>query len=38
LVIKRIYFSKKGNVLEMAVTHFPGDRYQSVAKLERIVS
>ena len=38
LVIKRIYFSKRGNVLEMAVTHFPGDIYQSVAKLERIVS
>lgn len=38
LVIKRIYFSKKGSVLEMAVTHFPGDCYQSVANLERIVS
>jgi GntR family transcriptional regulator len=38
LVVKRIYFSKRGNLLQMAVTHFPGDSYQSVAKLERIVS
>jgi GntR family transcriptional regulator len=38
LVVKRIYFSKKGDALERAVSYFPGDLYQSVAKLERIVS
>jgi GntR family transcriptional regulator len=38
LVIKRVYFSKKGQVLERAVTHFPGGLYQAVGKLERIVS
>jgi GntR family transcriptional regulator len=36
LVIKRIYFSKSGRALEMAVTHFPGDAYQGVAELVRI--
>ncbi len=38
LVIKRIYFSKKGEVLERAVTHFPGGLYQAVGRLERIIS
>jgi GntR family transcriptional regulator len=36
LVVKRIYYSKDGKVLERAVTYFPGDIYQSEAKLERI--
>jgi GntR family transcriptional regulator len=38
LVIKRIYFSKNGRVLEMAITHFRGDSFQSFAKLGRIIS
>ncbi len=38
LVIKRIYFSKNGDVLERAVTHFPSDVYQAVGRLERIIS
>jgi GntR family transcriptional regulator len=35
LVVKRIYFSKSGKALEMAITHFPGDVYQEVAELVR---
>jgi DNA-binding GntR family transcriptional regulator len=35
LVIKRIYFSKSGRALEMAVTFYPGDAYQGVAELIR---
>jgi GntR family transcriptional regulator len=38
LVIKRIYYSKNGDVLERAVTHFPADLYQAVGRLERIIS
>jgi GntR family transcriptional regulator len=36
LVAKRIYFTSRKRVLEMAVTSFPGDAYQSVAELERV--
>lgn len=36
LVVKRIYFSKSGRALEMAVTSFPGDAYQGVAELVRV--
>ena len=35
LVIKRVYFSRSGRALEMAVTFFPGDAYKSVAELVR---
>ncbi|OGP49593.1 MAG: hypothetical protein A2Y79_00065 [Deltaproteobacteria bacterium RBG_13_43_22] len=35
LVIKRIYFSKSGRALEMAVTFFPGDAYKGIAELIR---
>jgi GntR family transcriptional regulator len=35
LVIKRIYFSKSGRALEMAVTFFPGDAYKGQAELIR---
>jgi GntR family transcriptional regulator len=35
LVIKRIYFSKSGQALEMAVTFFPGDAYKGIAELVR---
>ncbi len=35
LVIKRIYFSKTGRALEMAVTFFPGDAYKGIAELIR---
>lgn len=35
LVIKRIYFSKSGRALEMAVTFFPGDAYKGKAELIR---
>jgi GntR family transcriptional regulator len=35
LVIKRVYFSRSGRALEMAVTFFPGDAYQGVAELVR---
>jgi GntR family transcriptional regulator len=35
LVIKRIYFSKSGRALEMAVTFFPGDAYKGRAELIR---
>ena len=35
LVIKRIYFSKSGRSLEMAVTFFPGDAYKGIAELIR---
>jgi GntR family transcriptional regulator len=35
LVIKRIYFSKSGRALEMAVTFFPGDAYKGFAELIR---
>jgi len=36
LVIKRVYFSRTGRALEMAVTHCPGDAYQNVAELVRV--
>jgi GntR family transcriptional regulator len=36
LVVKRIYFSRSGRGMEMAVTHFPGDVYQGVAELVRV--
>jgi GntR family transcriptional regulator len=35
LVIQRVYFSKSGRALEMAITFFPGDAYQGVAELVR---
>ena len=35
LVIKRVYFSKSGRALEMAITFFPGDAYKGVAELVR---
>jgi GntR family transcriptional regulator len=35
LVIKRIYYSKSGRALEMAVTFFPGDAYKGKAELIR---
>lgn len=38
LVVKRIYFSRKGKVLEVAITYFPGTSYQLIAKLEKILS
>jgi DNA-binding GntR family transcriptional regulator len=38
LVVKRIYFSRSGRALEMAVTRFPGDVYQGVAELIRVNS
>lgn len=38
LVVKRIYFSMKNHVLQMAVTCFPGELYQPVGKLERVIS
>jgi GntR family transcriptional regulator len=38
LVVKRIYFSRSGQAMEMAVTHFPGDVYQGVAELVRVNS
>lgn len=38
LVIKRVYFSAKNSVLQMAVTYFPGELYRSVGKLEKIVA
>ncbi|MGA3085675.1 MAG: GntR family transcriptional regulator [Thermodesulfobacteriota bacterium] len=38
LVVKRIYFSRSGRALEMAVTHFPGDVHQGVAELVRVTA
>lgn len=38
LVIRHIYFSTTGMVLEVAETHFPSDMYQPKAILERITS
>lgn len=35
LVIKRIYFSKNGRPMEVAVTHFPGHLHQGVVELVR---
>jgi GntR family transcriptional regulator len=35
LVIQRVYFSKSGRALEMAVTFFPGDAYKGRAELIR---
>ena len=35
LVIKRVYFSRSGRALEMAITFFPGDAYKGVAELVR---
>ena len=36
LVIKRIYFAIEEKVLELAITHCPGEVYQSVARLDKI--
>lgn len=36
LVIKRIYISKNGRPLEVAVTHFPGHLHQGVVELVRV--
>ncbi len=33
LVVKRIYFARSGNPLEMAITSFPGGAFQSLADL-----
>ncbi len=38
LVIKRIYFSKSGRALELCVTSYPGDVYESVAELVKVDS
>jgi len=38
LVTKRIYFSSKDAVLQMATTYLPGGVYNPVSKLERIIS
>jgi len=38
LVVKRTYFTKTERALEMAITHFPGDTYQSTAELVRTKS
>jgi len=38
LVVKRIYFSTKNHVLQMAITYFPGELYQPMGKLERVIS
>jgi GntR family transcriptional regulator len=38
LIVKHIYYSASGTVLEVAETHFPGDAYQPAAVLERVVS
>jgi GntR family transcriptional regulator len=38
LVVKRIYFSRSGRALEMAVTHFPRDVHQGAAELVRVNS
>ncbi|MEW6187499.1 MAG: GntR family transcriptional regulator [Thermodesulfobacteriota bacterium] len=35
LVVKRIYYSKSGQVVELAVTHFPGTLHQGVVELVR---
>lgn len=36
LVIKRIYYTAEENVLEVAVTYFPGEVFKSVARLDKI--
>ena len=36
LVIKRIYYTKRDNILEVAVTYFPGDKQYFTIKLERV--
>ncbi len=38
LVIKRIYFSSKNNVLQVAITHFPGRLYQAAGHLELVTA
>jgi len=38
LVVKRTFFSAKNHVLQRAVTYFPGDLYQPVGRLERVIS
>jgi GntR family transcriptional regulator len=38
LVVKRIFFSMKNHVLQMAITYFPGELYQPMGKLERVIS
>jgi GntR family transcriptional regulator len=35
LIVRHIYYSTAGNVLEVAETHFPGDAFHPVAVLER---
>ncbi len=38
LVVKHIYFSSTGRVLEIAETHFPGDAFRPKAILERVTA
>jgi len=38
LVIKRIYYSFRNNVLQVAVTHFPGELYQAAGRLELVTT
>jgi GntR family transcriptional regulator len=35
MVVKRVYFSRSGRVVELAITHFPGNLHQGVIELVR---